>query len=562
MIVFSAKSDYVAKSNTVAGTVYLGEFVSGKAYPAKKAWINIGGWQSWNPGIEVAPGKKQPSLYCHVIKQWNNYLEFPGTTARASKNYVLGQFVVYLRWNEKYLVLASAGNIDDELPPVQFVINRKKNMVDVEICDIGKEWKTGDVLAKIECFTADSYFQAREKLTALFGTSDSSSEFYSSRFNQIKHLGKTSLGWESWYNRYANINQELILEDLQALGTTKNYLNLIEEKSGQKGSTVFQIDDGWEKELGNWECRCDRFPEGLKPVSEKIEAAGYIPGLWIAPFIIDSRSIVAQEHPDWLLKSNGKLVSAGYNPLWGKNGTFYCLDLSRDDVVTFLDKLIERAVEEWGIRFLKLDFLYGGMLNGDYANGGAGYIWYNRAIKVLTARKNNSRGQSVCYLGCGVPFEQSFKAFPLSRIGCDTFEHWENSISKILNWNGRNSAYLNLKDTIGRAMWDKIIFANDPDVLFIRKENCTLTRDEKILIGAVDSMFGSQLMYSDDPGKSDSEEEIALAEEIAELQKKLSNEEFSVKNISADEFVFESKSGKIAGKIQLGKNHRIIFEKQ
>lgn len=564
MNICSVDQEYFATKNTILGEINLSEYFNPESKKtAENAWINIGGWQSWNPGFEIEPGKKQPSLHCHIIHQWNRYLEFPQSVYRPSKNIVLGQFIVYLRWEETYLVIASCGNIKEVLPPVQFIINRKKNTVTIELCDKGKHWVKNEIQAKIEIFTADSYFDCRHKLEQLFGNAKPESPDFSKRFDQISHLGLPSLGWESWYNHYADINENLILDDLQALNKTENYINLTEAALNEKNqkNTVFQIDDGWELQLGTWEPNTERFSNGLKSITEKIENAGYIPGLWIAPFIIDERSKIAQEHPEWILRNlHGKKIPAGFNPLWGKHGSFYCLDLSISEAVDYLDNLIEKAIEEWGFRFLKLDFLYAGMIYGNYTEGGAGYIWYNRAVEKLTSRKINSKGQPVCYLGCGLPFEQSFKYFPLSRIGCDTFENWENNLSKRLNWNGRNSAYLNLKDTIGHAMWDKIIYANDPDVIFIRKENCTLSKDEKILIAAIDQMFGSQLMYSDDPAKSTSAEEIELTKEIVELQKKLGKEEFCVINTGADTFEFCSQSKTIKGKINLAAQHKIIFE--
>ena len=101
---------------------------------------------------------------------------------------------------------------------------------------------------------------------------------------------------------------------------------------------------------------------------------------------------------------------------------------------------------------------------------------YCRALKTITSRTTNLKGQEVFYLGCGLPFELSFKYLPLSRIGCDTQEKWKNPMLRLIKWNGRNEAYLNVKDTLGHAMWDKIIFANDPDVIFIRNNNCSLNK--------------------------------------------------------------------------------------
>ena len=78
---------------------------------------------------------------------------------------------------------------------------------------------------------------------------------------------------------------------------------------------------------------------------------------------------------------------------------------------------MEKAINVWGFRYLKLDFLFAGMIDGKFANGGSAYIWYDRAVKKLTRRVINSSGERVAYLGCGLPFESSFMYFPLSRIG-------------------------------------------------------------------------------------------------------------------------------------------------
>ena len=134
---------------------------------------------------------------------------------------------------------------------------------------------------------------------------------------------------------------------------------------------------------------------------------------------------------------------------------------------------------------------------------------------------------------------------------------------RLINWNGRNEAYLNVKDTLGHAMWNNIIFANDPDVIFVRNENCTLTKKQKILIAFIDQLFGSQLMYSDDPEKSSSQEEVKLAKEIVEFQKKYCDKEFGLKNISEDKYKIFSKSGKYTGEIDLAnmgnKDHTLII---
>ena len=545
MKTYTVHEDYFAKENSIIDILNIENFVDAKKYRVDNACINPGGWQSWNPCTEVFHGKKQASLTCRLINQWNSYLVFPSSHTKPSRNIVLGQFVTYLRWENYYLVFASVGNVNGILPPVQFIFNRSKNIVSIEICDKGNNWKKGDITARIEIFTAESYFECKEKLASIFGTE---------HFKSVSFLGNRPAGWESWYNHYSKINESLIREDLQKIIQTKNIIN-----SYNSTSKIFQIDDGWEKALGDWQIREDRFPNGFSQITKDIEEKGYIPGLWIAPFIIDSRSLTAAEHPEWLLKDEkGKLVPAGYNPLWGKKGTFYCLDLSRDDVIAHLVSIIDTIINKWGFRYIKLDFLYAGMLWGNYTQKTASYKIYSRAIKTLTSKLQTKDGSPVAYLGCGAPFELSFTSLPLSRIGCDTFENWKNPLLRFLNWNGRNEAYLNIKDTLGHALWNNTIFMNDPDVIFIRNENSSLTENQKYLIAGINELFGSQLMYSDDPGKA-GEKEGLITQKILDFSEKYKNEEFGITQLSEDEYEIYSKSGNYKGYINLGKNSELIF---
>ena len=244
--------------------------------------------------------------------------------------------------------------------------------------------------------------------------------------------------------------------------------------------------------------------------------------------------------------------------MWGKKGTFYCLDLSRDEVIAHLDSILDKIINQWGFRYIKLDFLYAGMLWGNYSQKTASYKIFTRALKTITSRKVTKDGKPVAYLGCGCPFELSFKYLPLSRIGCDTLEKWTNPMLRFINWNGRNEAYLNIKDTLGHALWNNTIFINDPDVIFIREENCTLTKNQKFLIAAVNELFGSQLMYSDDPGNA-KEAEKELTKEILEFTNKYENEEFEIVQNEKDYYTIISKSGSYIGHIDLfGKTEFVI----
>lgn len=521
------------------------------------------GWQSWGFGGEIEPGKYLKK-YIPLIPQWKQYITFPGKAPASvfgkkssSKKLLRGQFIIYLRWENTYLVLASTGTCTElengSVPPVQFYVDRDSRRIAVSVYSDGKRWTGGELISQICVFSASSYFGLRNGIRNLFGDSSSARfdylNFLSSDTNEIK-----SAGWESWYNHYADIDEKSIMRDLDELGKGDNIISV--EYSRKERPVVFQVDDGWEKSLGDWDANLDRFPSGMEKLSDAISKKGYIPGLWLAPFIVDLRSDIAKKHPDWILRGeNGSPIPAGMNPLWGKFKisnpcSFYCLDLSRDDVLEHLDDLMEKIINRWGFRYIKLDFMFAGMIHGRFSNGGAAFIWYERAIKKLTKRWVNVRGDRVAYLGCGVPLEASYKTFPLSRIGPDTKEAWDVKSMSRIRFPARTGAKPNLQSTLGHAFWDQGVFINDPDVIFMRFNNITLDDEEKELIALVNKLFASQIMYSDSPSDAGSAE-ADFTSHILSLYSVFEGEEFGLVNCSSETYLIFSRSGKYCGMINL-----------
>ncbi|MDR1072687.1 MAG: alpha-galactosidase, partial [Treponema sp.] len=246
--------------------------------------------------------------------------------------------------------------------------------------------------------------------------------------------------------------------------------------------------------------------------------------------------------------------SAGFNHLW--DGHYYCLDLSRDDALAYIQGLIDRMID-WGFRYIKIDFLYAGFLFGDFAQGGSPYEHYERACALLTKRAASASGADaaapnapVAFLGCGLPLGASFRHFPLSRIGADTREEWDWKLVKLLGHVGRPSAYINLLDAIGRSFFDGVIYCNDPDVVFMRTRNCKLTENEKELIALVNFLLAGQIMTSDDPLHLEPAD-IQLAKRMAALYAALADDEYGAVRLDRDVFRLVSRSGKTTGVINL-----------
>ncbi len=322
---------------------------------------------------------------------------------------------------------------------------------------------------------------------------------------------------------------------------------------------MFQVDDGWERSVGDWRVDEGRFPRGMGDIARRIEERGYIPGIWMAPFLVTRFAPIFTERPEWLLRDKaGRPVVAGWMPNWGND--FHCLDLSMPEVLDYLYGLFDRVVNEWGFRYLKLDFLYAGMLRGARRNGGAAYAHYRAALSRLTSITKRKDGKPTAYLGCGAPFESSFEFLPLMRIGADTREEWEYGQLKFLRHPGRPSARMSMMDTIGRAVWDGTVFVNDPDVVFCRSRSMRLTETEKELVALAARMFASQVMFSDDPADFDPETEGAFTARISDLYDKIAGVEFAPERVEGlrDVFTARSRDGRFSAMLNLSERDAFV----
>jgi len=277
-------------------------------------------------------------------------------------------------------------------------------------------------------------------------------------------------GYTSWYRHYQDISEEKILSDL----------------ANVKDMDVFQIDDGYEPFVGDWLTPDPaKFPHGMRVIADAVRAAGFTPGLWLAPFVCEKNSALAAEHPDWLLRNAaGEVISGGCN--WsGICG----LDLSRQDVRDYIREVFRVVHEEWGFTFLKLDFLYAAVLSvpADRTRGAV----MCEAMDFL----RDCAGDAIL-LGCGVPLMPAFGKVEYCRIGCDVGLDWDDKPFMRLLHRERVSTKHSLQDTIGRRQLNGRAFGNDPDVLLLR-EDVKLTPAQRRQIADADALFGQMLFTSD-----------------------------------------------------------------
>jgi Alpha-galactosidase len=496
------------------------------------------GWQSWCYGGELWPGER--IARARIAPHINAYTDGPGP--REGRLEILSRFVTYLRAGEHRLVLASRGSPEGPTPPVAFRWSRRERGLRAEVAAYGARFAKGALVAEIRLFYREGYIAAKDALRDVFRDYG--------HFQRLAFLGTGGSlvpgGYESWYNHYTAIDESIIGRDLESIGSNDNLIAAYYIRRGKP--TVFQIDDGWEIAVGEWKPDPVKFPGGMKVFADAIEAKGMIPGLWIAPLLVTKSCALYKEKPEWLLRdARGRPVPAGLNPGW--DGTFYCLDPSLPEVEDYLAGVFSTIIEDWGYRYVKLDFLYAAFLAGGRFRGlpGAAYEHYDRLMRRLTSISSNAHGP-VAYLGCGAPLEGSFRHFPLMRIGADTKEQWEDALlGLVVRHQGRPAAYTNMTHTIGRSILDGTVFVNDPDVVFCRTSRMRLTEAEKELIALLDFMLASQVMFSDDAHEFGEKEEAAFTSRLVDLYDRLAGGSYGAQRIGRDVYSIFSRDGRVKG---------------
>ena len=287
---------------------------------------------------------------------------------------------------------------------------------------------------------------------------------------------KPLCGYSSWYNRYENISEDSIKADLEGC------------KALMSAGDLFQIDDGWEPAVGDWLVPDEsKFPNGLKPLADEIHEAGFLAGLWLAPFVCRKGSALMTEHPDWLLQVNGKPWSCGSN--WGG---FYSLDIDNPEVMNYLRAVFDRVLNEWGFDLVKLDFLYGAAPFGTENESRAA-----RMIRAMDFLREVCGNKLI--LGCGVPVMPAFGRVDYCRVSCDVGLDWDDKPYMRLFHRERVSTKQAIENTVFRRQLNGRAYLSDPDVFFLREDNLRLTEPQKLLLARVNVLLGGVLLTSDDP---------------------------------------------------------------
>jgi alpha-galactosidase len=164
------------------------------------------------------------------------------------------------------------------------------------------------------------------------------------------------IGWWSWTAYYYGITQNTVLTNAAWLAQNLEPL----------GYRFCFVDEGYQFARGEY-ATPDRktFPRGMSFVTHQAENQGLTFGLWVAPFQVSDRSWVYEHHKDWLVHNlEGEPIHIG--TVGGRFEQLYALDPTNPGAQDYLRSTYRTLVNEWGVRFIKMDFMDNSAVEGVY----------------------------------------------------------------------------------------------------------------------------------------------------------------------------------------------------
>ncbi|MDX6765231.1 MAG: glycoside hydrolase family 36 protein [Candidatus Methylacidiphilales bacterium] len=248
-------------------------------------------------------------------------------------------------------------------------------------------------------------------------------------------------GWCSWYGYGPRISAKIVADNLAAM------------KTHLPGLRYVQIDDGYQPWMGDWLESGRLFPEGIPALCRTISEAGFVPAIWVAPFIASPESELFRKHPDWFVRdaAGRPLSTKGVTfPGW-RQGPWYMLDGTHPGARAYLTQVF-RTMRGWGIRYFKLDANAWGALpfGRRYDPAASSVEAYRMGMRAVI----EGAGPDAFILGCNHAYWPSLGIIHGSRTSYDIGHSFPGFVrvarqNLLRNWMN------------GRLWW------NDPDCLLL-----------------------------------------------------------------------------------------------
>ncbi len=282
---------------------------------------------------------------------------------------------------------------------------------------------------------------------------------------------KTSYHWSSWYEYKKDFSLEKLKEQLVALDNTNPKIPL----------QTIQIDDCYCTH-GDWLDTNEKWPRSMEDAAREIFQRGYRAGIWVAPFMVDEKSKLFRNHPNWLIKDlNGNPIPEWESP----DGNHYVLDGSHPDVQKHIAKVF-RTFRKMGFTFFKTDFLDWGLKDSTNIKR---YDRDKTSVQILVDILKIIREE----IGAGSYWLASISPFaPL--IGFADGMRVSNDVESFWTPEGVGNMF---QETYNCQYFNNVFWQNDPDTCYLRDVNNNLNDSEKTAIAEWGGILGGVVHTSD-----------------------------------------------------------------
>jgi alpha-galactosidase len=267
----------------------------------------------------------------------------------------------------------------------------------------------------------------------------------------------TPIGWWSWTAFYFGLTEGPALTNAEFLSSHLRDF----------GYSFFHIDEGYQFARGDYtSVVASKFPHGLKAFEDRVQGLGLIPGIWTAPFEVSERSSVYVNHKDWLVhNAKGQPIRAGWVTEPPDTATnldpLYALDSTNPGAQQYLRETYFKLTRDWGIRYIKLDFMDDSVIEGYY------YTPHTSALQAMRIGLQIIRetvGDGVLLDKDGSPMLLPVGIVDGGRISCDTGHSFAAS---------RDAA----PGIAARYYMNRNFFVNDPDAFSVSRQVQTEEQD-------------------------------------------------------------------------------------
>lgn len=278
-------------------------------------------------------------------------------------------------------------------------------------------------------------------------------------------------GWCSWYCFGPRVTEKNILDNLDSIKARDIDLKFI------------QIDDGYQKHMGDWLEFDESFPNGIKPLFDKIIEKGFEPAIWVAPFIAQKESTVFKNHPDWFIKDeDGKPLASDTFSFGGwRCAPWYMIDPTNPEAYEHLKNVFSTMRNEWNCKYFKLDAnMWGAMHKGvHYDKSASKTESYRLGMKAVL----EGAGEDSFLLGCNAPMWPSIGTIHGNRITGDVTRSFDN--------------FTQLADECFYRNWqNNKLWINDPDCVTIEDNSVEVIDGAGNEVVNVESLTNDEFLFN------------------------------------------------------------------